>query len=148
MSDAQALRLFGSIFTGIGSILTVTGIVIGFKTRSFVATSVTTQGTVIDLIRRSSSSSSSSSKSYLYYPVVRFTPSSGDPITFEVNSGSSSPEFTKDQQVEVLYNPQNPDSAMINTWSNLWLLPVVFIAMGSLFIVIGGVALVNSFSPV
>ncbi|MBD2249829.1 hypothetical protein [Nostoc parmelioides] len=54
MSDTQFLRLFGSIFVGIGSILALAGIISGFNTRSFIATSVTTQGTVIDLIQRSS----------------------------------------------------------------------------------------------
>ncbi|WP_066382429.1 DUF3592 domain-containing protein [Anabaena sp. CA = ATCC 33047] len=141
MDDTKFFRMFGSIFAGVGSIFAVTGIIITLNTRSFVATSVTTQGTVIDLIPRSSSSS----RSVVYYPVVRFTPSSGDPITFAANSGSNPPAHTRGEQVEVLYNPQKRDSAMINSWLSLWFLPVMFTGMGSLFVVIGGVALVKSF---
>ncbi|MBD2361156.1 DUF3592 domain-containing protein [Anabaena minutissima FACHB-250] len=135
MDDTNFLRLFGSIFAGIGSIFAVIGIIIGLNTRSFVATSVKTSGTVIDLIRRSK----------VYYPVVKFTPSSGDPTTFEANSGSNPPAFKKDQPVEVLYHSQEPNSARINSWADLWFLPVIFTAMGSLFVLIGGIALINSF---
>lgn len=146
MNDTQFLRLFGSIFGGVGSIFALTGIIIGLNTRSFIATSVTTQGTVINFIRRSSTSNrTTSSRGYVYYPVIKFTPPSGDPITFESNSGSSSPEFRLGEQVEVLYNPKKTDSPMINSSFSLWFLPVMFTGMGSLFLVIGGVALFNSF---
>jgi len=83
MNDVQFLRLFGFIFGGIGSIFAVIGIIVRFNIRSFVTTSVITQGTVIDLSRRSS----------FYYPVVEFTPSSGDSTIFEANSGSNPPAF-------------------------------------------------------
>jgi hypothetical protein len=135
------MGVFGFIFAGIGSIFLIVGIIITLNTRSFVAKSVTTQGTVIDLIRRTSGSSRSS----VYYPMIQFTTSSGDRIIFEANSGSSQPAFKKDQQVEVLYNPQQPNSAVINSWAELWLLPVICTAMGSLFVLIGGIALINSF---
>uniref|UniRef100_A0A2P1CZ83 DUF3592 domain-containing protein n=1 Tax=Nostoc sp. FSN-E TaxID=2027337 RepID=A0A2P1CZ83_9NOSO len=135
MNDLQFLRLFGSIFGGIGSIFLVVGISVTLNTRSFVATSVSTQGTVIDFKRRSKA----------YYPVVKFTPSSGDPTVFEANSGSSTPEFQKGQQVEVLYNPQQPNSAMIHSWLDLWFLPAMFTGMGAIFFLIGGIALLNSF---
>ncbi|MCF4970609.1 DUF3592 domain-containing protein [Nostoc sp. CMAA1605] len=135
MNDLQSLRLFGFIFGGIGSILLVVGIVLTLKTRSFVATSVITQGTVIDFKRRSK----------VYYPVVEFTPSSGDTTVFEANSGSSTPEFQMGQQVEILYSPQQPNDAVIHSWLNLWLLPATFTGMGAIFFLIGGVALLNSF---
>lgn len=138
MDDTLFFRVFGSIFGGIGSIFAITGIIVAVNTRSFVVTSVKAPGTVTSFIRSSK----------VHYPVVKFTPSSGDPITFESNSGSNPPAFKQGQQVEVLYNPQQPSSAMINSWGELWLLPIIFTAMGSLFLLIGGIALMSSFPQV
>ncbi len=145
MNDTKFYLVFGSIFAGIGSIFAVTGIIFIINTRSFIDTAVSAQGTVIDLKLRSSTDSKGRSSS-VYYPVVKFTPSNGEPTTFESNSGSKPPAFKKGQQVEVLYHPQEPNSAMINSWLELWFLPGMFTGMGSLFVLIGGVPLVKSLS--
>ncbi|BAY78550.1 hypothetical protein NIES25_50250 [Nostoc linckia NIES-25] len=50
--DTKFLLIFGSIFTAIGTIIAVTGIIIGLKTRSFVATAIPAQGTIIELVQR------------------------------------------------------------------------------------------------
>jgi hypothetical protein len=142
--DAKFSLMFGSIFAGVGCIFAVTGIIIGLNTRSFVATAIPAQGTIIDLVLRSSTDSKGRSSS-VYYPVVKFTPNSGEPTIFESNTGSQPPAFTKGQQVEVLYNLRKPNSAMINSWFELWFLPAIFTGMGLLFVLIGGAALVKSF---
>ncbi|MCC5642625.1 DUF3592 domain-containing protein [Nostoc sp. CHAB 5824] len=142
--DTKFFRIFGSIFGGVGSIIAVTGIMIGLNTRSFVTSAVPAQGTIIDLVQRSSTDSKGRS-SYIYYPVVKFTASSGEPTVFEANTGSNPPEFTKDQQVEILYSPQKPNSATINSWLSLWFLPIMFISLGSIFALVGGIVLVRSF---
>ncbi|OUL22547.1 DUF3592 domain-containing protein [Nostoc sp. 106C] len=144
MDDSKFFLVFGSIFAGIGSIFAVTGIIFVINTHSFVGTAESIKGTVIDLKRRSSTDSKGRASS-AYYPVVKFTPSSGEPTVFESNTGSKPPAFSKGQQVEVLYNPQKPNSAMINSWLELWFLPAMFTGMGSIFVLIGGVALVKSF---
>ncbi|MEH2117639.1 DUF3592 domain-containing protein [Nostoc sp.] len=112
--DTKFSRIFGSIFGGVGSIIAVTGIIIGLNTRSFVTSAIPAQGTIIDLVQRSSTDSKGSS-SYVYYPVVKFTARSGESTVFEADTGSNPPEFTKGQQVEILYSPQKPDSARINS---------------------------------
>ncbi|MFS0515914.1 DUF3592 domain-containing protein [Nostoc sp. UIC 10607] len=142
--DTKFFRIFGSIFGGVGSIIAVTGIIIGLNTRSFVGTAVPAQGTIIDLVQRLSTDSKGRS-SYVYYPVVEFTTPSGEPTVFEANSGSNPPEFTKGQQVEILYSPEKPNSAMINSWLSLWFLPVMFTSLGSIFALVGGVVLVRTF---
>ncbi|RCJ37315.1 hypothetical protein A6770_14365 [Nostoc minutum NIES-26] len=143
--DTKFLRIFGSIFAGIGSIFAVTGIIIGLNTRSFVATAIPAQGTIIDLVPRSSTDSNGYHSSYVYYPVVKFTDRSGEPTVFESKAGSDPPAFSKGQQVEVLYNPQKPNSAMINSWHEFWLLPVIFTSLGLIFVLIGGIVLIKSF---
>jgi len=145
-SDVTFFRLFGSIFAGVGSIFVISGIFIASNTHSFVGQGISTQGTVVDLVRHRSRDSQGRS-STTYYPVVKFTPSSGEPIIFEANSGSNPPAHRRGQQIEILYNPQAPEAAMINSWLDLWFLPTMFISMGSLFVLIGGVPLVRTFLP-
>ncbi|BAY08881.1 DUF3592 domain-containing protein [Calothrix sp. NIES-2098] len=144
MDDSKFFLLFGSIFAGIGSIFAVTGIIFVINTNSFVRTAESIQGTVIDLKLRSSTDSKGRHSS-AYYPIVRFTPSSGEPIIFESHTGSKPPSFTKGQQVEVLYHPQKPDSTTINSWFELWFLPTMFTGLGSIFVLVGGSVLVIPF---
>lgn len=142
--DVKFFRMFGSIFAGIGSIFAVTGIIIGISTRSFVASSVLTQGKIIALVERLSTDSDGDS-SFVYYPVVRFTTNAGEPTVFEANAGSNPPAFTLGQQVEVLYSPQNPKEARIDSWLELWLFPTIFTSIGLIFVLIGGIVLIKSF---
>lgn len=142
---AKFLVMFGSIFAGVGSIFAVTGIIMGLNTRSFVSTAIPTQGVVIDVVKRSSTDSKGRSSS-VYYPVVKFTTPSGEPTVFESNLGTYPPQFRKGNEVELLYNPQQPDSVMINSWMDLWFLPVMFTSLGSIFVLIGGVPLIKAFS--
>jgi Protein of unknown function (DUF3592) len=144
--DVTFFRLFGSIFAGVGSIFVISGLFIALNTRSFVGKGISTQGTVIDVVRHTSRDSNGRS-STTYYPVVKFTPSSGEPVIFEANSGSNPPTHRRGQKIDVLYNPQEPESATINSWLDLWFLPTMFMGMGSLFVVIGGIPLVKSFLP-
>ncbi|MBX9256680.1 DUF3592 domain-containing protein [Desmonostoc muscorum CCALA 125] len=143
--DTKFFLIFGSIFGGVGSIIAVTGIIIGMNTRSFVAAAIPAEGTVIELVQRLSSPDSKGRRSYIYYPVVQYTTRSGESTIFESNSGSSPPQFAKGQHVEILYTPDKPGSAMINSWLTLWFLPLMLTGLGSIFAVVGGVVLLKSF---
>jgi Protein of unknown function (DUF3592) len=142
--DVKFFRMFGSIFAGVGSIIAITGIIMGLVTRSFVTKAIPTQGTVIELVERLSSDSDGDS-SVVYYPLVIFTTRSGEATVFEGNAGSNPPAFTKGQQVKVLYSQNKPEEAMIYSWFDLWFFPVFVTSFGSVFLLIGGIVLVKSF---
>lgn len=144
--EADFFRLFGSIFAGVGSIFLIAGIIIGVNTYSYLSKSIITQGTVIDLEKRISKDSDGYSYA-LYYPIIKFTANSGKVTQFEANSGSYPPAYTKGKKVEIIYNPQEPESAMINSGFDSWFLPIMCTGMGSLFVIIGGIPLVKSFLP-
>ncbi|MFL9453844.1 MULTISPECIES: DUF3592 domain-containing protein [Nostocales] len=134
---SKIIMLIGSVMGGVGTILSVAGIVNGLNTRSFVSQAIPAQGTVVNLIRRFSTDSDGE-VSELYYPMVRFTTKSGQERIFESNTGSYPPRFSLGQQVEVLYNSQNPNSVNINSFFSLWGVTFVLTALGSVFLVIGG----------
>ena len=77
------------------------------------------------------------SRSSYYYPVVAFKTAEGTQIQFVENNGSSSPAFVKGQQVEVIYLPENPNNAKINTFFDLWALPLFLAMFGTIFSAVG-----------
>ncbi|WP_445638238.1 DUF3592 domain-containing protein [Nostoc sp. DSM 114161] len=141
--DTKFFLIFGSIFAGIGIIIAVTGIIIGLNTRSFVAAAIPAQGTIIELVQRWSTDNGRSS--YVYYPVVQYTTRSGESTVFESNTGANPPQFTKGQQVKILYIPDKPDSATIDSWVSLWLSTLILTGLGSIFTLVGGSILLKSF---
>jgi len=116
------------------------------NTTSFLATSITSQGTVIDMeTRRSSSSSgsgSSSKKSKTYAPVIRFTDKSGNSYSFTSSTSSNPPSYSIGESIEVLYNPVSPSDAKIKGFFSIWggililgILGIVFFGIGISFFI-------------
>ena len=69
-----------------------------------------------------------------HVPVVRFVARGGQ--TYEVRSTmarDNPPEYHVGQNVTVYYDPRRPESALINSWEDLWLLPLGVIVMGTFF---------------
>lgn len=109
------------------------------STNKFLETALSTPGVVVDLERRhSSSTSSSGSSGPTYAPVVEFThPESGETIRFTSSSSSNPPAFDEGEDVTVLYAPDNPDDARIDSFTDLWLLPLILLGMGIIFAPVG-----------
>jgi hypothetical protein len=65
--------------------------------------------------------------------------------TYEVRGavGASASEFQVGQHVTVIYDPQHPESALIDTGKGLWLGPLVLIVMGTVFGLGGAVPLLR-----
>jgi hypothetical protein len=55
----------------------------------------------------------------------------------ETNSGSSSPEFEEGEQIPVLFLPDKPGEARINTFWNLWSITFNSAIIGSVFLAFG-----------
>ncbi|MCS7031333.1 MAG: DUF3592 domain-containing protein [Gloeomargarita sp. SKYG116] len=136
MAGQQAPGLVGGIFAGLGGLFVVMGLGFAYHTRNFIATAQTATGQVIALEYRRSRGSDGT-VSHLYYPVVEFALPDGEKIRFEGQVGSSSPRFRVGESVEILYDPRRPQVARINRFWDLWLLPIVFSGIGSVFFLIG-----------
>lgn len=136
MSDRQFLWIFGGIFAGVGAIFLALGLVFLHHTRTFLATAATAPGEVIALERRGG-----------YHPVVQFQLPDGEPMRFAGQVGSTPPAYQVGQSVEVLYNPEQPRSARIRSFLELWFVATLFTSMGGLFLLIGGVPLISQFRP-
>jgi hypothetical protein len=72
-----------------------------------------------------------------FFPQVEFTLSSGEKQRFQSACSGSPQLFPVGSHVRVLYAPDSPMRAEIVSFSNLWLLPIVFLGFGVVCILIG-----------
>jgi len=134
----KKIKLIKYIFTILGIGILVGTFFIYMNASNFLKTSITSQGTVVDLLE----SISSSNNSIMYNPLVNFIDEKGNSIEFSSSSGSNPPSYSIGEQVEVLYNPEFPNDAKINGFFSIWggaiitgILGVVFFSIGiSIFI--------------
>ncbi|MGM3305616.1 DUF3592 domain-containing protein [Anabaena sp. WFMT] len=116
----KSLFLHGLLISLLGSFLGTTCIKAGIDTQSFLTTAIPAQGFVIDVLKSPSTKPKQRITYYNYRLLIKFTPQQGKLTTFESNTSNNLPSYTKGQQVEVLYNHENPQSAMINSWDEIW----------------------------
>ncbi len=102
-------------------------------TRTAIARAISADGAVVDLI-----SSIDSDGDTVYYPRVRFRTQAGGMQEFTGSVGSRPAAFDVGEGVRVLYDPERPGDARIDTFFQLWFLPLLLGGMGIIFAGIGG----------
>jgi Protein of unknown function (DUF3592) len=101
-------------------------------TRAAIARAIPADGAVVDLI-----SSTDSDGDTVYYPRVRFRTQVGGMQEFTGSVGSRPAAFDVGEGVRVLYDPERPGDARIDTFFQLWFLPLLLGGMGVIFAGIG-----------
>lgn len=110
-------------------------------THNQIATMVKAQGTVVEVVSRTQTQSGE--RKTFFYAVVEFRTADGEAIRFEDGTGSNPPAYRVGDAVEVLYDPQTPQSAMIDSWV-LWLPSTIVMGFGGFLAVIGGLTLLDA----
>lgn len=129
------MKIIKYVFSIVGLGLLVGAFILFTNTKHFLEDALTTDGTVIELVR--SRSSSNSSDSITYKPVVEFVTQDGTTVEFMSSSGSNPPSYTRGNIVEVMYHNSFPEKAKINSFFSLWGGATIFTIMGSIFFLIG-----------
>jgi hypothetical protein len=71
-----------------------------------------------------------------YSPVVQFTSVDGDTVEFRSKIGGLV-QYKPGRPVPVCYRASHPRTAVINTFSQVWLTPLIFLWLGMTGVVIG-----------
>ncbi len=122
---ATVMILFGIIFIGAGTYL--------FNDiQIFVEKSLPATGTVIRFSEEFDQDSD-----ILFCPIVRFETKKGEIIEFKSKTSSKPPSYSVGENVSVLYDPNNPYNAEINSFISLWFAPILFLGFGIIFSGIG-----------
>lgn len=116
----------------IGPILLLVGLGCLLYTLHFLHTAERTEGKVLELRRNVDSDGDIS-----FAPVFQFVAPNGTKYVVESHLSTSSPSFEPGQTVALRYDPRNPDSARIATYTQTWgyetvcaILSVVFTSIG------------------
>jgi hypothetical protein len=127
------------VFLFLGVVFLAAGIPIFVHKRRFVSRAASAIGVVRDL-----KSTEGTAGMQSYHPVVRFQTHDGRMVEFESDTGV--PEESSNRpgrQVEVLYDPLNPEKAHIKTFFMLWGIPLFFSGLGAVFLVVGVLGLLS-----
>jgi hypothetical protein len=72
-----------------------------------------------------------------YAAIVAFTDSTGHPITFQDPMAFGRPSFSVGQKVRVFYDPQHPQSAMVDRGMKNYIIPLICFAFAGFCIQAG-----------
>src|SRR5689334_477771 len=126
------MKTFSMLFAAVGLVLLAITAFLVLDTRSFIATSTETSGTVIDLVPVRSDNG------VTYRPVVRFRDKQGQTIEFSSSSSSNPPGYSRGETITVLYRPSNAQDARINGYFSLWGGATIVGGLGTVFALVGG----------
>lgn len=110
------------------------------KQVTFMEQSKKTSGTVVENYVDPSEGGS--------FPIVEFKTSNGTIVRFRGHVGSTPAKFHIGQQVEVLYDPTEPENAQINTRQDQWLALEIVGSVGMLFLILGLLAFTSKFKMI
>lgn len=130
--QTKALKYVGPVFTIVGLVTMALAVYLGIQRSQFLESALQADGEVTQLNRKRSDDS------YVYYPVVEFKlPGSYDVLSFEHESGSNPPSYAIGEQVVVLYDPDNPHSAIIDAGIMNWFGTGIAGILGTVFSLAG-----------
>jgi hypothetical protein len=133
-----ALLLVGLLFVLIGIAVLIGGVVGAVKQSRESARRVAATGIVVDLVTRVVNPGSAG----IYCPTVDFTTLEGQSLRFQSEFGTMPASHRVGQSIAVRYDPNNPQTAEVDSATSRWLVPGCMIGMGVLFLGMGLVFLV------
>ena len=125
------LRWISWIFSIFGTLMLAGTVWLWSSSQEIVSAGIRTTGEVIDLEYRDSDEGSGT-----YAPIVRFTDRDGNTRYYHSTSSSNPPAYERGEQVTLYYMPGAPERAMIDSFSDRYLGPIILGFMGLIF---GGV---------
>ena len=135
LPPSHSLHWLGLSFVVLFGFMLCVGLYYGGKNVYLLREGQRVEGTVV-IMRRGSKGSTT--------PIVEFTTKSGKRVRFEGDSSSHPPAHKVGDKVIVHYDPGRPSYAVIDTFREMWVLPVLFGSLGSVGILIGAAVTVAS----
>ena len=127
-NNLSLFKTVGRGFIGIGSLIAIAGLIWLSKTAMFVSKASKASGTVIEMDR-----STSSKGGTMYSPVYTFTDASGIVHTQHSSMSSSSYTFEPGEKVTVLYDIASPKNSEIDSFGQIWIMPLLMSGFGVVF---------------
>jgi hypothetical protein len=135
-SNPQQMKAVGLVFVLVGMGMLALAGFFTVGTLRFLDPSVRVQGTITALlpVPRSSNDQNSGNTQITYAPQFSFADASGKTVTVTSRNSSNPPEFEVGESVFILYVPGDPEEARIDSFWQLWALPVILGSVGTSFL--------------
>lgn len=133
---SKAKLWVGAIFTPVGLLFAGIGSAFYLSDQALEAKGGRATGTVVALNRHRDSEGDT-----MYQPEVEFRDRNGIQHRFVSSISSSSPGVSRGERVDVIYDPDAPGEAAIDSFTQRFLFPLIFGGIGGLFAVIGAALL-------
>jgi hypothetical protein len=131
--------LIGSGFVLLGLLLLAGGFFFYGRTAKFRQRAIATEGVVCDLQVGETSDGDD-----VYHPVFRYRTREGHEYTIRSDTGTNPPGFKIGQSVGIFYDPDKPSDARIDTFAQLWLVPLILLLAGTLICIVGTIVVLAS----
>ena len=148
-TSANAEKIILGVFTGVAILMLLITFVSSANAILKMIREESAQGRVVEVIeRREYVNEQDRVTQDYYYPVVEFTSKDGRFHSVQMTEGSSSPAHEVGDEVTVLYNPERPLEARVQSFGSsalMWVLPGITGILGLAFL--GGVIAVRRLMP-
>ncbi len=130
LSNPNTMKVIIIILLVISMILLGGSLYAYMSTTEFLKSADTAEGVVLKLIPVEGDETT-------YAPVFGFKDRSGESHVIESSSSSNPPAFERGEKIEVIYDPEKPQNARINSFFNLWGGAVILGIVGIFFLIFG-----------
>jgi hypothetical protein len=131
--DKTFFRIFISLFGGVGLIFLAIAVITFRSEYRMRSGAVRVPGVVIELEEVADDHGGA-----LYKPVFEFYDNQDRKHRNKGSVASSPPAYTRGEEVTVLYRPENPGEAQLDSFFEAWFVPLIFGLLGSIFSAIAG----------
>ncbi|TRO53947.1 DUF3592 domain-containing protein [Candidatus Bathyarchaeota archaeon] len=141
-------KLFGIVIGVVGVVILIIGGYVASQQMAFLDRCLETKAVVVDLHWEEEyvSDQENSYFTLIGWPIFQFVDvRTGEQITAQGSFGSSDPPFSVGQEVDILYDPENPSGLVtVKSFWDIWLLPIMLFFIAAIFVSVGIVVIVRS----
>ena len=127
------------IFTGVAVLMLLIAGISSFSAISKISREASAPGLVVDMTeRREYVNEQDRVIREYYYPVIEYVSNDGKRHTVQLSEGSQTPSYEIGDEVTVLYDPEHPLDARIDSFGSsalMWVLPGITGVLGIAFLV-------------
>jgi hypothetical protein len=135
MDSSDAVIL---VFIILGGVFCVIAIFMALRSERLEKRGRLTTGVITELVKEQSRDADGFLQIY-YHPVFRFDDPNGTAYLVKSSVGTNPTGFRVGQTVRILYDPEKPYLASIDTFSQMWMSPLVFGIVGPIMLTVAAI---------